>query len=65
MVVEKFKALDVKSFDEGRGVSILVSKSPLKIISLVFDRSISRKQTDELARTLEKMKLSEITVETS
>jgi hypothetical protein len=65
MVIEKFKTLDVKSFDEGRGVSILVSKSPLKIISLVFEKSISRKQTDELASTLERMKLSEITVETS
>jgi hypothetical protein len=65
MVVETFKALDVKSFDEGRGVSILVSKSPSKIISLVFDKSISRKQTDELARTLAVMRLSEITIETS
>ena len=65
MVIDKFKVLDVKPFDEGRGVSILVSQKPLKIVSLVFDGSVPRKQTDELARTLQKMKLTEITVETS
>jgi hypothetical protein len=65
MVTDKFKVLDVKSFDEGRGVSILVSQSPLKIVSLVFDKSVPHQQTSDLARTLALMKLTEITVETS
>jgi hypothetical protein len=65
MVIDKVKVLDVKSFDEGRGVSILVSQKPLKIVSLVFDKSVPRDQTDELARTLQRMKLADITVETS
>ena len=65
MVMDKVKVLDVKSFDEGRGVSILVSQKPLKIVSLVFDKSVPRDQTDELARTLQRMKLADITVETS
>lgn len=65
MIVDKFTVVDIKPFDEGRGVSILVSQKPLKIVSLVFDGSVHRKQADELARTLEQMKLKEITVETS
>ena len=66
MNIETFKIQDVKCIDDGetKGIVILVSQKPYKIVSLIFDKSVPHKQTDELARTLEKMGLAEIVVQT-
>ena len=56
-----FKAGEVKSIDEGRGVAIGCDNNTL--VSLVFDGSASREQIRDLERMIGKMKLVAVEVD--
>jgi hypothetical protein len=53
----------VKCVDDGRTKGVIIGCEGSNLVSLVFDSSIPHKQTDELARMLEKMKLVEVVVQ--
>ena len=63
MKVIEYKVGDVKCVDDGRTKGVVISCEGRNLVSLVFDKSIPHKQTDELARLLEKMKLAEVVVQ--
>lgn len=61
----ELKVADVKCVDdstETRGVTIFCG--PRSYVTLLFNDAIPHKQTDDLVRLLEKMKLAEVIVET-
>lgn len=62
---KELKVADVKCVDDStktRGVTILCG--PRTYVSLIFDKSVPHKETDELVRLLwSKMKLSDVIVE--
>jgi len=63
----KLKVADVKCVDDSsqtRGVHIACGEQGRSFVTLIFDKAISHKQTDELMHLLEKMKLAEVIVET-
>ena len=64
-MLKELKVEDVKCVDDSsqtRGVTILCG--PRTIVSLIFDKSISHEQTDELMHLLwSKMKLVEIVIQ--
>ena len=51
----EFKATDVMSFDEGRGIVISCEQNTL--VSLAFDASVPQDQVRELGRMFGTMKL--------
>lgn len=57
----RFKAGEVKSIDEGRGVVVGCENNTL--VSLVFDESASREQVRELERMIDSMKLVAVEVD--
>ena len=61
----KLKVGDVKCVDDGqtRGVHIACGEQGRSFVTLIFDKAIPHKQTDDLMHLLEKMKLSEVIVE--
>ncbi len=66
MKIERLIPLEIKAGDDGHEVLIRVSpQTPVKIVTLVFDMSTSSKQMNEVVRTLENLKLKEITVTTN
>jgi hypothetical protein len=65
MKTDTLKVLEVKADDGGKAVNIRVNPElPVKIVTLEF-KSASRQQIDEIVRTLERLRLSEITVTTN
>jgi hypothetical protein len=63
MKVTEYKVGDVKCVDDGRTTGIVIGCEGRNLVSLVFDSSIPHKQTDELARMLEKMNLVKVVVQ--
>jgi hypothetical protein len=63
MKVTEYKVGEVKCIDDGKTKGVIMGCGGRNLVSLVFDASISHKQTDELARTLEKMGLIEVVVQ--
>jgi hypothetical protein len=63
MRVTEYKVGDVKCADDGKTKGVVIGCEGRNIISLVFEDQIPHKQTDELARTLEKMGLVEVVVQ--
>jgi hypothetical protein len=66
-MVRTLKFADIKSVDDSsrtRGIRIACGDDGRSCISLFFDdKALSIKQTDDLVRMLEKMKLSNLIVE--
>ena len=63
----KLKVADVKCVDDSsqtRGVHIACGEQGRSSVTLIFDNAIPHKQTDELMHLLEKMKLTDVIVET-
>jgi hypothetical protein len=62
----KLKKADVKCVDDGktRGVHIACGDDGRSCVTLIFDKAIPHKQTDDLMHLLEKMRLTEVIVET-
>jgi ammonia channel protein AmtB len=63
----KLKVADVKCVDDSsqtRGVHIACGDDGRSIVTLIFDKSISHKQTDDLMHLLEKMKLTDVIMDT-
>lgn len=58
-----YKVGDVKCIDDGRTRGIVIACEGRNLVSLIFDASILHKETDDLVRMLEKMKLSEVAVQ--
>ena len=61
----KFKVADVKCVDDSsrtRGVTIACGSQAF--VTLIFDKAIPHEKTDELMHLLEKMKLTEVIVDT-
>jgi hypothetical protein len=61
---KELNVADVKCVDDSskaKGVTILCGTG--SYVSLIFDKAIPHKETDELARLLEKMKLAKVVVE--
>jgi hypothetical protein len=66
MKIETLKVLEVKADDGGHAVNVRVEPAvPVKIVTLVFDKFASRNQMNEVVRTMESLKLNEITVTTT
>jgi|HubBroStandDraft_5_1064220.scaffolds.fasta_scaffold384515_2 hypothetical protein len=66
MKIETLQVLEAKADDGGHAVNIRVSPDiPVKIVTLVFGKSTSGKQMNELVHTLDSLKLREITVTTT
>ncbi len=66
MKIETLTPLEIKAGDNGHEVLIRVSpQMPVKIVTLVFDKSTSSKQMNVVVSTLEDLKLKEITVTTN
>lgn len=63
MTVREYKVGDVKCIDDGQTKGVVIGCEGRNIISLVFDKSLPHKETDELARTLLKMNLVEVVVQ--
>lgn len=63
MKVAEYKVGEVKCVDDGRTRGVVIGCEGRNLVSLVFDSSIPHKQTDELARMLEKMRLVEVVVQ--
>jgi hypothetical protein len=64
VMLKELKVLDVRCVDDSsqtRGVTIICG--PRTYVSLIFDRSVAHKKTDDLVRLLEKMGLSDVVVE--
>ena len=62
---KNFKVADVKCVDDSsktRGVSIACENR--SFVTLIFDKAIPHEKTDDLMHLLEKMKLTEVIVET-
>jgi hypothetical protein len=62
-MLTKLKVEDVTSFDEDgetRGVKFACGDQ--RFVTLIFDKTTSLQQTDDLSRLLEKMKLAEVMV---
>jgi hypothetical protein len=60
--VAEMKCVD--DSDHNRGVRIACGDHGRSCVTLIFDKAIPHPETDALLRTLEKMKLTEVTVET-
>ncbi len=66
MKIETLIPLEIKAGDNGHEVLIRVSpQMPVKIVTLVFDKSTSSKQMNEIVSAFENLKLNEITVTTN
>jgi hypothetical protein len=63
MKVTEYKVGEVKCIDDGETRGVIIGCAGSNLVSLVFDKSIPHKQTDELARMLDKMKLAEVVVQ--
>jgi hypothetical protein len=61
--VTEYKVGDVKCMDDDKTKGVIIGCEGRNLISLVFDASIPHSQTDDLARTLEKMGLAEVVVQ--
>ena len=62
---KNFKVADVKCVDDSsktRGVTIACGNR--SFVTLIFDKSIPHEKTDDLMHLLEKMKLTEVIVDT-
>ena len=60
MKVTEYKVGEVKCIDDGETRGIIIGCEGRNLVSLVFDKGVPHKQTDELARMLDKMKLAEV-----
>ena len=63
MKITEYRVGEVKCVDDGRTRGVVIGCEGRNLVSLIFDGSIPHKQTDELARMLEKMKLLEVVVQ--
>jgi hypothetical protein len=63
MKITEYKVREVKCVDDGRTRGVVIGCRESNLVSLVFDSRIPHKQTDELARMLEKMKLVEVIIQ--
>ena len=63
MKLTEYKVGEIKCIDDGKTRGIVIGCEGRNLVSLVFDASIPHQQTDELARTLEKMGLIEVVVQ--
>lgn len=65
-MLTELKVANVKCVDDGetKGVIFACGEQGRTLVTLVFDKTTAHKQTDDLARLLEKMKLAEVTVQT-
>jgi hypothetical protein len=63
MTVTEYRVGDVKCIDDGRTRGVIIGCDGGNLVSLVLDDSIPHRLTDELARTLEKLKLSQVVVQ--
>jgi hypothetical protein len=63
MTVTEYRVGDVKCIDDGRTRGVIIGCDGGNLVSLVLDGSIPHKLADELARTLEKLKLSQVVVQ--
>lgn len=59
----KYRVLAFKCVDDGGTRGVLIGCEGRNLVSPIVDSKIPHKQTDELARMLEKMKLSEVVVQ--
>jgi hypothetical protein len=65
-MVTEFKVADVNCVDDSsmtRGVAISCSQIDA-FVTLIFDKAVPHKQTDELAALLRNMKLAKVLVQT-
>jgi hypothetical protein len=63
MKVTEYKVGEVKCIQDGETRVVIIGCEGRSLVSLVFDKSVPHKQTDELARLLDKMKLVEVVVQ--
>lgn len=63
MKITEYKVQEVKCVDDGKTRGVAIGCEGRNIISLVFNAEISHEQTDELARTLQKMGILEVAVQ--
>jgi hypothetical protein len=62
----KLKVGDVKCVDDGqtRGVHIACGDDGRSFVTLIFDKAIPHRETDDLMHLLGKMKLTDVIVDT-
>ena len=65
-MVTEHKVIEVSCVDDStreRGVTICTQAVPFKGVTLIFNKAIPHKQTDELRDLLRKMGLSEVWIQ--
>jgi hypothetical protein len=60
----KLKVADVKCIDDGQTRGVHIACGEQAFVTLIFDKVIPHKQTDDLMHLLEKMRLTEVIVDT-
>ena len=63
-MLKKLEVADVKCVDDGVTRGVHIACGGRSFVTLIFDKAIPHKQTDDLMRLLEKMKLAEVIIDT-
>jgi hypothetical protein len=63
MKVTEYKVGEVKCIQDGETRGVIIGCEGSNLVSLIFEGSVPHKETDELARLIEKMKLVEVVVQ--